>query len=165
MGLDDTDLRHLRRCVELARAALEAGDDPFGSLLVDGAGAVRREERNRAGGGDETQHPELALAQWSASLTAEERAACTVYTSGEHCPMCSAAHAWMGLGRLVYAGSATQLAAWRAEWGLPDGPVRVLPVHEVAPRVRVDGPAAELENELRELHHRAALRATGHGLV
>lgn len=32
-------------------------------------------------------------------LTAADRAAATVFTSGEHCPMCSAAHAWAGLGR------------------------------------------------------------------
>ena len=38
-------------------------------------------------------------------------AACTVYTSGEHCPMCSAAHAWVGLGRIVYAVSAPSSAA------------------------------------------------------
>ena len=155
MSLSDVDLRHLRRCVELAREALEAGDQPFGSLLVDSEGVVRREERNRAGAGDETQHPELALAQWSASLTPEQRAASTVYTSGEHCPMCSAAHAWMGLGRLVYAVSAAQLAAWRTEWGLPEGAVRVLAVADVAPGVVVDGPAPELETELRALHRRA----------
>jgi tRNA(Arg) A34 adenosine deaminase TadA len=158
MSVSEDDLRHLRRCVALAREALEAGDDPFGSVLVDAGGVVRREERNRAGAGDETQHPELALAQWSATLTPAERAAATVYTSGEHCPMCSAAHAWMGLGRLVYAVSATQLARWRADWGLAAGPVRVLSVGEVAPGVSVDGPAPELEAELRELHRRAAGR-------
>jgi len=158
MTLTADDLRHLRRCVDLAREALEAGDDPFGSLLVGADGVVRREERNHAGAGDETQHPELALARWSATLTPQERAGATVYTSGEHCPMCSAAHAWMGLGRLVYAGSAAQLAQWRGEWGLMAGPVRVLSVNEVAPGILVDGPAPELESELRDLHHRAALR-------
>jgi len=158
--LDETDLRHLGRCVELAREALEAGDDPFGSLLVDGGGVVRREERNRAGAGDETQHPELALAQWSAALTPAERAAATVYTSGEHCPMCSAAHAWMGPGRLVYAASAAQLASWREGWELPAGPVRVLPVGEVAPGIETSGPAPELEDELRDLHRRAATRTS-----
>ena len=158
MGLDDTDLRHLRRCVELARAALEAGDDPFGSLLVDGAGAVRREERNRAGGGDETQHPELALAQWSASLTAEERAACTVYTSGEHCPMCAAAHGWVGLGPIVYAGSGAQLSAWRAGWGQPASPVAVLPITAVVPGLSVTGPVAPFDEQMRTLHERAANR-------
>jgi tRNA(Arg) A34 adenosine deaminase TadA len=158
MSLSETDLRHLRRCVELAREALEAGDDPFGSVLVGDDGEVLREERNLAGGGDETQHPELALARWSASLTPEERAVSTVYTSGEHCPMCSAAHAWMGLGRLVYAVSAAQLAQWRAEWGLAAGPVRVLAVQDVAPGVTVDGPAPALEAALQELHQRAARR-------
>jgi tRNA(Arg) A34 adenosine deaminase TadA len=158
MTLSADDLRHLRRCLALAREALGAGDDPFGSLLVGADGVVLREERNRAGAGDETQHPELALAQWSARLGPEERATATVYTSGEHCPMCAAAHAWMGLGRLVYAGSAAQLAQWRADWGLPAGPVSVLSVNEVAPGIRVDGPAPELQDELRELHHRAALR-------
>jgi tRNA(Arg) A34 adenosine deaminase TadA len=73
--------------------------------------------------------------------------------------MCSAAHAWMGLGRLVYAVSAAQLARWRVGWGLPEGPVRVLAVHEVAPGVVVDGPAPELEDEMRDLHHRAATRS------
>ncbi len=35
--------------------------------------------------------------------------------------MCAAAHAWMGLGRIVYAVSAAQLSAWRAAWGLAGG--------------------------------------------
>ena len=43
MTLDDTDLAHLRRCVELAREGLADGDEPFGSVLVDAArrGPVR----------------------------------------------------------------------------------------------------------------------------
>jgi tRNA(Arg) A34 adenosine deaminase TadA len=31
----DEELRHLRRCLELATEALQAGDEPFGSVLVD----------------------------------------------------------------------------------------------------------------------------------
>ena len=37
MGLSETDLTHLRRCVALAREGLDDGDEPFGSLLVDAA--------------------------------------------------------------------------------------------------------------------------------
>jgi tRNA(Arg) A34 adenosine deaminase TadA len=153
MALSDTDLTHLRRCMELAREGLENGDEPFGSVLVDADGAVRFEDRNRVKDGDETRHPEFEIARWSAShLTAEERAASTVYTSGEHCPMCSAAHGWMGLGRIVYAVSSAQLSAWRAGWGLDAGPVRALAIPEVAPGVPVDGPAPELEDEMLALH-------------
>jgi tRNA(Arg) A34 adenosine deaminase TadA len=153
MSLDETDLTHLRRCVELAREGLADGDEPFGSLLVDAAGEARFEDRNRVKGGDETRHPELEIARWSAShLTPEERATATVYTSGEHCAMCSAAHGWMGLGRIVYAVSTAQLGAWLTEWGVPPGPVRPLSVQEVAPGVPVDGPAPELADEMRALH-------------
>jgi tRNA(Arg) A34 adenosine deaminase TadA len=124
-------------------------------VLVDADGTVLWSGRNHAGGGDETQHPELAVAQWSARLAPEVRARCTVYTSGEHCPMCSAAHGWMGLGRIVYAVSSEQLLGWRQEWGDVAPVVTVLPINAIAPHVPVDGPAPELEAELRELHRSA----------
>ena len=153
MSLSATDLAHLRTCVDLAREALADGDEPFGSVLVDAAGEVRFADRNRVKDGDETRHPEFEIAKWSAAhLTPEERAAATVYTSGEHCPMCSAAHAWMGLGRIVYAVSSATLSGWLAEWGVAPGAVLPLPVNAVAPGVPVDGPAPELEEEMRALH-------------
>jgi tRNA(Arg) A34 adenosine deaminase TadA len=161
VAISAQDLLHLRACVALAREAFEAGDDPFGSILVDASGGVLRTDRNRAGSGDETQHPEFELARWSAELSPEERAGCTVYTSGEHCPMCSAAHAWMGLGRIVYAGSSRQLSEWRTSWGLPPGPVAVLSINAVAPDLPVDGPAPELEEELQALHRAAYERGLG----
>lgn len=157
--IDETDLRHLRRCVELARTALEAGDEPFGSVLVDASGEVLFEDHNRVAGGDQTRHPEFAIARWAAAnLSADERAGATVYTSGEHCPMCAAAHAWVGLGRIVYASSSSQLRGWQEEWGAPPSPVRALPINEVAPQVPVEGPVEELVEELRQLQRRRFLR-------
>ena len=154
--ITDGDLEHLRRCVELATEGLEAGDEPFGSVLVDGTGAVRMEDRNRVAGGDQTRHPEFELARWSAEqLTPQERHASTVYTSGEHCPMCAAAHGWVGLGRIVYAVSSAQLTAWRAGWGAPASPVRAITAQEIAPAVVVEGPAPELEATMQNLHRRA----------
>ncbi|NED52053.1 nucleoside deaminase, partial [Micromonospora aurantiaca] len=86
------------------------------------------EDRNRVAGGDQTRHPEFEIARWAAAnMTPEERAAATVYTSGEHCPMCSAAHGWVGLGRIVYVMSARQLVDLRTELGVPPGPVNAIP--------------------------------------
>ncbi|MFG6198820.1 nucleoside deaminase [Nonomuraea sp. JJY05] len=151
----ESEMPHLRRCVELATRALEVGDEPFGSVLVSGDGTVLAEDHNRVAAGDNTQHPEFALARWSAAhLTPEERAAATVYTSGEHCPMCAAAHAWVGLGRIVYVASSEQLAAWLSELGVPQPPVRTLPINDVAPGVVVEGPVPELAEEVHELHRR-----------
>ena len=157
LGMDEVDMRWLRRCVELAAEAVDAGDFPFGSVLVDGTGRLRAEDRNREVSlGDATRHPEFELARWAAAnLTGDERRDATVYTSGEHCPMCAAAHAWAGLGRIVYATSAAQLTAWSNELGLPVSPVRPLPIHEVAPGVVVDGPAPDFADEVRELHRRS----------
>jgi tRNA(Arg) A34 adenosine deaminase TadA len=152
---NDTDRHHLRRCVELATEALEAGDEPFGSVLVGGDGRVLAEDRNRVAGGDQTRHPEFELARWAAAnMTPEARAAATVYTSGEHCPMCAAAHGWVGLGRIVYASSSEQLGSWLRELGVPPPPVRTLRIQDVVPAVSVEGPVPELAEQVRELHRR-----------
>ena len=155
MGLTQTDLQHLQRCLELAREALADGDEPFGSVLVDSSGQVVFEDRNRVKDGDNTRHPEFEIARWAAGhLTPGDRREATVYTSGEHCPMCSAAHAWVGLGRIVFAVSSQQLGQWLAEWGIAPAPVAGLPIQSVAPGIDVVGPAAELAEEMRELHRR-----------
>ena len=153
MTLSADDLTHLRRCVELAEEALHGGDEPFGSVLVAADGAVLFEDRNRTKEGDQTRHPEFEISRWAANnLGVEERGAATVYTSGEHCPMCSASHGWVGLGRLVFAVSSAQLSGWLSEWGVPPAPVATLPVTTVVPGAVVDGPADELVAIMRELH-------------
>lgn len=152
--LSSSDIGYLRRCVELAREALEAGDAPFGSVLVNATGEIIKEDRNRVTTeADVTLHPEFTLASWAQkNLTPTERATATVYTSGEHCPMCAAAHAYAGLGRIVYASSSTQLVQWRAELGISPGAVVPLQISQVASGLLVEGPAAGLDEEVRELH-------------
>ncbi|MGV0607281.1 nucleoside deaminase [Mycolicibacterium sp. XJ1904] len=153
MAISDDDLARLGRCVELAREALEGGDEPFGSVLVDDAGRTLFEDRNRVKDGDRTRHPEFAIARWAAAnLTPQERALATVYTSGEHCPMCSAAHAWVGLGRIVFATSSEQLTRWLTEWGAPPPPVVSLPITTIAPDIEVDGPAEHFSEAMKTLY-------------
>ncbi|BDU06723.1 tRNA-specific adenosine deaminase [Nocardia cyriacigeorgica] len=160
--ITDRDRQYLRRCVELARAALDAGDEPFGSILVDAEQTIRFEARNRIVTGEPTQHPEFEIARWAGlHLSPAQRATSVVYTSGEHCPMCSAAHAWAGLGRIVYAVGSDQLGRWQREWGLPAGPVAALPITAVAPSVPVAGPEPSLEAEIKALHEQVATRALG----
>jgi tRNA(Arg) A34 adenosine deaminase TadA len=155
MPVTDDDLVHLRRCVELAEEALEAGDEPFGSVLVV-AGERIAEDRNRETSlADPTRHPEFDLARRAVELlTPEQRSAATLYTSGEHCPMCAAANGWVGIGRIVYAVSTEQFVGWLREWGVGPAPVAPLPVGAIAPGIVVDGPAPELADEVRELHRR-----------
>lgn len=153
--MNSSERRHLQRCIELAAEALRAGDEPFGSVLVAANGKVLFEERNRVTSGDRTRHPEFEIARWAAmNMTPENRAAATVYTSGEHCPMCAAAHGWAGLGRIVCVSSAEQTATWLADLGVPEPPVRPLPVREIVPGLTIDGPVPDLAEQVHELHRR-----------
>ncbi|MDO5739403.1 MAG: nucleoside deaminase [Ornithinimicrobium sp.] len=155
MTITERDLELLTRCVDLAEQAVERGDEPFGSLLLSAEGEVLFEDHNHVAGGDPTQHPEIAIAYWAVEhLTVQERAASTVYTSGEHCPMCAGAHGWVGLGRIVIASSSEQLGGWLQELGVEPGPVLGLPIQRVVPSAVVDGPVPELSERIRGLHGR-----------
>lgn len=150
--ITEEDVKFLRRAVDLAREALEKGDSPFGSVLVSETGEVLFEDHNRTSSGDATRHPEFAIARWAAeNLTPEQRQRAVVYTSGEHCPMCSAAHGMVGLGKIVYASSSQQLGNWLAAFGLSPGPVSALPIHTVVPGIEVLGPVEEFADELRAM--------------
>ncbi|GAA5113018.1 nucleoside deaminase [Alloalcanivorax gelatiniphagus] len=147
---------HLELSLRLAEEALDAGDFAFGSVLVDADGTVLRTAVNRENtGSDATAHPELELAQWAAAhVPPDQRSSCVVYTSGEHCPMCAAGHAWVGLGPIVCAATAAQLTQWRTGWGLPASPVATLSITDVAPGVRVHGPVPPYDERIRALHER-----------
>jgi tRNA(Arg) A34 adenosine deaminase TadA len=151
--LETRELDILRRCIALAREAVEAGDEPFGSVLADGDGNVLEEERNRVvTSADVTAHPELALAAWaSGHLDREERFRATIYTSAEHCPMCAAAQVWSGVGRLVFILSGPTVGELKPF----DGPAIDLSSREVISRsnvpITVIGPVEELQAEARAL--------------
>jgi tRNA(Arg) A34 adenosine deaminase TadA/mannose-6-phosphate isomerase-like protein (cupin superfamily) len=105
------DHRHLRRAIALAAAAREAGDQPYGSLLVGPDGHVLAEDRNTVvTERDITGHPELKLARWAArKLNRATALGTTLYTSCEPCAMCANAIARAGLGRVVFALAGNQL--------------------------------------------------------
>ncbi|MEJ7663773.1 MAG: hypothetical protein WKG07_31695 [Hymenobacter sp.] len=74
-NLTETDLRH---CLALATEALQAGDEPFGSLLVSEQGQVLATARNRVNELNALAHPEIELAHWAAApLPPAERARTT----------------------------------------------------------------------------------------
>ena len=111
--MNETDEGHLRRAIALAQHAREAGEQPYGSLLVGPDGTVLREDHNTVlSDRDVTAHPELKLARWAArELDADAAQRTTMYTSCQPCGMCANVIARAGLGRVVFALSGEQLAA------------------------------------------------------
>lgn len=151
--ITEDDKRYLKRSVELAQEALETGNSPFGSLLVSKEGEILFEDHNRDADGDQTKHPEYAIAKWAAeNISAAERKNSVVYTSGEHCSMCSSAHALIGLGRIVYASSSAQLKTWQKEFGITErGALKGLSIEEVINDTEIDGPDKELAEQVKQL--------------
>ena len=153
--MNGVDLEHLRRCIALAAEAVDRGDDPFGSVLVGGDGEVLAERSNQVVTTDDpTAHPELALAIWAArNLDAPARRAATMYTSGEHCPMCATAHVRAGIGRLVYVLASPMIADL-----LGTSPTIDLRVSKIVTastvHVDVEGPCHELVYEASALFGR-----------
>lgn len=152
--LSEIDLVHLQHCLRLAEDSLNAGDKPFGSILVNANNEVLAEARNRVNEKTELAHPEYELAAWAAeNLSAEERAKTTMYTTGEHCPMCAAAHGWVGLGPIVYLSSSKQLGEWLKEMDVITKQIFFYPVEEIIPNIEVRGPdSGELLERIKKLH-------------
>lgn len=148
--------KYLKRCIELATESLEAGDAPFGSILVDKEGKIIAEGRNRANELNVLAHPEVEMARWAAdNLSPEEIASTTMYTSGEHCTMCSGAHGLVGIGTLVYLSSGEQLFEWQKEFGAAHSKLNYIKVEDVIKNVEVRGPAeGELLEEIKSIQKR-----------
>lgn len=154
-GESDLEEKFLRRAVELAEEGLNSGNQPFGSLLVDKSGTILFEDHNRDNTEDPTAHPELAISRWAArNLSPEERRDAIVYTSGEHCPMCSTSHALVGLGKIVYVSSSKQLSEWLKELNVESGSYSVKSIQEMIPNAVVEGPHEELSQKVKALHVR-----------
>lgn len=154
--LTKEEMNYLKRAVDLAREALEKGDQPFGSVLASAEGEILFEDHNHVSGGDHTQHPEFNIARWAGqNMSEEERMNATVYTSGEHCVMCAAAHGNNKLGRIIYASSSKQLGEWKNELGVTsEGRVISRPIQEVIQETEVIGPVPEFTEEIRELQRK-----------
>lgn len=152
--LDKKDRSYLKRCLELAKESLEAGDKPFGSILVSKNNEVLAEARNKVNEKNVLAHPEYELAVWAVeNLSVKERTETTMYTTGEHCPMCAAAHAWVGLGPIVYLSSSKQLGEWLQEMKIENDCIYFHPVEKIIPNIEVRGPGnGELLKEIKSFH-------------
>ena len=121
-----TDHHFLSLCLELAAEAVQAGDDAYGSVLVLG-GDVIATDRNRSNTRNTLYHPEIELARWALDhLSLAERQAATLYTTGEHCPMCAAAHGWARIGNLVFLHTTQQQAEWLSDMGKGEAPIELM---------------------------------------
>jgi tRNA(adenine34) deaminase len=106
----EEDEKCMRLALAQALGAKQAGDVPFGAVIIcDGqvVAVARNSEHNDQ---DVTKHAEIkAISLASRRLAQRDLSNCTIYSTVEPCPMCAGAifHAWVA--RVVYAMSRDDL--------------------------------------------------------
>lgn len=102
--LTSDDERHLRRAIALAGAAADTGNRPFGSMIVDAKGEIVAEGYStQQGDRDWTAHAEMNVVRAAGKKRSwDELAGCTLYASGDPCPMCAGAVYWSNIRRVVF---------------------------------------------------------------
>lgn len=106
------------RALELASAAVEAGDVPVGAVVLDEAGAIIGEGHNRRElESDPTAHAEvLALREASAARGAWRLDGCTLVVTLEPCLMCAGALLAARVPRLVIGAWDPKAGATGSRW-------------------------------------------------
>lgn len=152
--MNTTDLEHLRTTIQVAQAARDHGNHPFGAILVDENNQVLLQAENTVvTERDCTGHAETNLMRLASQQFPPERLAfCTLYTSTEPCAMCAGAIYWGNVRRVVYALS--EVALYEIVGPSPDH--LLLPCRDVFARSErltvVEGPALELDPEAKAVH-------------
>lgn len=141
---DPADPRHLafmREALALARANAAAGGRPFGAVLVRDGQVIARAANRILETGDPTAHAELlAIRAAALALGLTRLDGCTIYASGQPCPMCLAAMHLAGVSAAYYAYSnedgepfGLSTAAVYAQMALPPSRQR-LPLRRLLPQ-------------------------------
>lgn len=146
----------LLKTVEIAKKAVAMGNHPFGCLLSNKNYDILLEQGNsEVSTGDCTAHAETELMRRaSIQYSKEVLSECTMYTSAEPCAMCTAAAYWVGVGRIVYLLSETDLLACTGNDSR--NPTLSLPSRVVIKsgqkNIKVLGPFPDLAGEYVKIH-------------
>lgn len=140
--MNQTEL-YINQTYLLAKLAIQAGNHPFGALLVVDDEVLLTQQNTVISSGDATQHAELELIRKAMQkLSKDQLSQAILYTSTEPCAMCSAAIFWSGIAAVVYGCSAKKL-------GEITGGNLVIPCNDIFSKgnrdVNVTGPVLEPE--------------------
>jgi tRNA(Arg) A34 adenosine deaminase TadA/uncharacterized glyoxalase superfamily protein PhnB len=109
-----TTTEFLAEAVRLARANAEAGQHPFGALVVRDGEVLGTGVNTTVRDSDPTAHAEIEAVR---SAAGTDLTGATLVSSCEPCPLCQAAAALTGVSRIVYAAPKETAAAAGFELG------------------------------------------------
>jgi len=153
--MKEIDLKNLRETIGIAQECREAGNHPFGAILVGPTGEILIRSGNSYREDKGVGHAEMNVARQASRLYDPEfLEKCTLYTSVEPCCMCAGACYWAGIGTVVYGMTEKRLAVLTG-----DNPENLTldfsceTVFSAGQRaVKTRGPFSEIEDEVAEGH-------------
>jgi tRNA(Arg) A34 adenosine deaminase TadA len=96
----------MRRALDLARAAGEAGEVPIGAVVTRGAAVIGEGENRNRRDADPTAHAEIVAIRAAAARTGNQRLdGCALWVTLEPCAMCAGAIIHARLDAVHYAAS------------------------------------------------------------
>jgi tRNA(adenine34) deaminase len=100
--VNEDHARFMTLAIEEAERGAEAGEQPFGAVVVREGTVVAKTRSLKVGSFDATAHAEtLAIAKATRELRVRSLADCTFYATCEPCPMCAGAIINTEVGTLV----------------------------------------------------------------
>ena len=97
------DEQFMRRALDEAMAARDAGEIPVGAVVVAGGRIIARAHNLTETLGDVTAHAEMqAITSAATMLSGKYLKDCTLYVTVEPCVMCAGAIGWAQISRVVY---------------------------------------------------------------
>lgn len=101
-----TDERYMRKALDEAEAAYEAGEIPIGAVIVCNDRIISRAHNLTETLNDVTAHAEMqAITSAANNLGGKYLAGCTLYVTVEPCVMCAGAIGWAQISRVVYGAA------------------------------------------------------------
>ena len=147
---------YLRRAIEISKEAREAGNTPFGALLVNKEGEIIMEQGNIEITEKSVQGTRKRHLQQEHLMNIPESFwwDCTLYTTAEPCAMCAGAIYWANIGRVVYGMTERRLLELTGS--NEQNPTFDLPCRDVFAKgqkaIEVVGPVEAVEVEAAKVH-------------
>jgi tRNA(adenine34) deaminase len=110
---------YMRRCLELAREALTAGEVPVGALLADGDRILGQGVESVRGQLDPCAHAEVRAIQEACRAAGSQRlSGLTLYSTVEPCVLCAYVVRSTGIGQVVFGIPAGRLGGCTSSYAL-----------------------------------------------
>lgn len=127
---DQTDEHFMRRALQLAKQAEQAGEVPVGAVVVEDGAVIGEGANATIGACDPTAHAEMIALRQAALRKGNYRLdGATLYVTLEPCVMCAGALVHARIKRLVFGARDLRFGGVRAKFRIADSEILNHRVH------------------------------------